>query len=137
MSMRREKPSRVLPKRESPEMVSAADTVGEAQFKLRELARPMWSGTREASLTNVARNLGLTPTQAKRIAYRELKRIDAHVLENIRIAYARLEARAERMADAEEQIQRALRREIEGRDNAASAEIQGGDVAAARKPART
>lgn len=132
--MKRDKSSRRAGKNGLTAMVSAIDTIDEAQFKLRELARPMWSDTRESSLSRVARRVGLTRSQARRIVYRELTRIDAHVLENIRIAYARLEERAERMAEAEEQIQRALRREIEGRDNAASADIQSGDIAASGKP---
>lgn len=89
-------------------MTTAADTISEAQFKLRELARPMWADTREGSLSRVARSLGLTKSAAERIVYRKCKRIDAHVLDNIRAAYERLEARAEERADL--QIARARAR---------------------------
>jgi hypothetical protein len=134
--MKREKLRQDSGKVELTEMVSASDTIDEAQFKLRELARPpVWSDTRQASLGRVARILGITTSQARRIVYRELTRIDAHVLENIRIHYARLEARAERMADEQANIQRALKREIEGRDDAALVDRQGIFSPSARKPA--
>lgn len=80
-------------------MTTASDTIDEASFKLRAVACPTWSQTRAASLARVACSLGLTPSQARRIIYREGKRVDAHVLDNIRAAYARLEARAEQAAD--------------------------------------
>ena len=80
-------------------MTTASDTIEEANFKLRAVACPTWSQTRAATLARVARSLGLTPSQARRIIYREGKRVDAHVLDNIRAAYARLEARAEQAAD--------------------------------------
>lgn len=95
--MKRQKSWRVSPKGKA--MTTAADSIAEAQFKLRELARPMWTDTREGSLARVARAIGLTRSAAERIVYRKCKRIDAHVMDNIRAAYDRLEARAERLAD--------------------------------------
>jgi len=102
-------------------MTSATDTVHEAQFKLRELARPMCSDTREASLHRVARVVGLSISQAQRIVYAKCKRIDAHVLDNIRANYAALEAKAERMADDMEAIARSKLQKIEA-DNAVDIE---------------
>jgi hypothetical protein len=116
--MFRDKASRRAGISETANMVSAADTIDEASLKLREVARPMWSDTRASSLGRVARSLGISRSQARRIVYREVKQIPAHVLENIRIAYARLEAKAERMVEDELRIQIALRRELDGDDGA-------------------
>lgn len=114
--MMREKFSRVAGKSELTAMATATDTIEEASLKMRELARPMWADTRSYSLSKVARVLGLSQSQARRIVYRECKRIDAHVLDNIRAAYARLEARAERLADEMEASARARQSRIEGND---------------------
>ena len=115
--MKRQKFWRVLPKSELTRMMTATDAIDEAQFKMRAIAQPhMWSETRQGSLTRAARIVNISFSLAERIVYRKLKRIDAHVLENIRITYARLEAKAERMADEQLKIQRVLQREIEGRD---------------------
>lgn len=117
------------------QMASASDTIDEASFKLRAVACPTWADTRASSLARAARALGLTASQARRIIYRECKRIDAHVLDNIRAAYSALEAKAERIADEQHKISITLRREIEGRNHAAPFDHQGDDLGMARRPA--
>lgn len=103
--MKRPKAWRNVPKDKLTTMATAADNISEAQFKLREIARPMWTDTREGSLRRAARALGISASAAERIVYRKCKRIDSHVMDNIRAAYARLEARAEQAADL--QLERA------------------------------
>lgn len=114
--MFRQKSWRVSPKVRLTEMATATDTLSEAQFKLREIARPMWADTRHGSLTRAARTLGISNSLAERIVYAKCKRIDAHVLDNIRAAYARLEARAERLADEMEASARARQSRLKGND---------------------
>lgn len=107
---------RVSPKTELTAMSTATETISEAQLKLREIARPFWFDTKGGSLARAARSLGISVSLAERIVYAKCKRIDAHVMDNIRAAYARLEARAERLADDMEASARARRSRIEGND---------------------
>lgn len=109
--MTRENLSRMAGKSELTAMATATDAIDEASLKLRELARPVWTDTRSYSLSKVARVLGLSQSQARRIVYRECKRIDAHVLDNIRAAHARLEARADAFAEHQRMLAEANQRE--------------------------
>ena len=133
--MKKENASRNSGMSETSEMTTASDTVQEASFKLGAIAMPgNWSDTRAASLRRAAARLRISPSQAKRIIYRECKRIDAHVLDNIRAAYQSLEAKAERIADEQQKIAITLRREIEGRTYAATADNSRGHSELAGEP---
>lgn len=134
--MKRDDFSRSTGKSETKRMVSAIDTVNEASFKLRAIACPSWSDTKESSIARAARTLGLSFSQARRIIYQEVKCIPAHVLENIRSAYIAFEAKTERIADEQAKIAIALRREIEGRINAAPDDTARGETEPQSKQAR-
>ena len=104
--MNRENASQKTGTSEMRDMTTASEISEEASFKLSAIAMPAnWSDTRAASLMRAAARLKISPSRAKKILYRECKRIYGEEIDNIRAAYARLEARAEQAADL--QLERA------------------------------
>lgn len=132
-------------KRESPrqkagtdwlttDMSTAESTIDEAARMVRVIARPRWTDTRQSALDRAARSLGLTRSQARRIAYRERKSIPAHVMDRIRAAYGALEVRAESFAAHQQMLAEANQRE-RARGHEPDYEDDCGDMRLDREPA--
>lgn len=99
-------------------MASASDTVDRAGFMLKAIARPQWIETRDSALERVARYLGLSRSQARRIVYGEVRSIPAHIWLRINEAYEAECLRAETAADLMEQAAREKRARLESKDAA-------------------
>jgi hypothetical protein len=116
-------------------MSTKAETIDEAARMMRVIARPRWIDTRESALRKAARSIGLSPSQARRIVYRESKSIPAHVMDNIRAAYRALELKAEAFADHQHALAEAAQRE-RGIQDAASTDDDSGLARLGGKPRR-
>jgi Asp-tRNA(Asn)/Glu-tRNA(Gln) amidotransferase A subunit family amidase len=114
-------------------MSTKAETIDEAARLMRVIARPRWIDTRESALRKAARSIGLSPSQARRIVYRESKSIPAHVMDNIRAAYRALELKAEAFADHQHALAEAAQRE-RGIPDAASTDDDDGAARLDREP---
>lgn len=116
------------------EMSTAESTVEEAARMVRVIARPRWIDTRQSALDRAARSLGLSRSQARRIAYGELKSVPAHVMDRIRAAYSALETGAESFAAHQQMLAEANQRERVRGHEAPDNDDYCGDVRLDRQP---
>lgn len=68
-------------------MATATTTCSEAADLMARIASRMGPYTRRGQVEVAGQRLGLSPTQARRLAYREWKQVPAHVMDRLRALY--------------------------------------------------